>query len=228
MADLSIAVIVPVLNEAEALTDMLPKLVVLPVDELVFVDGGSTDESRQMLTEAGIVWLASERGRAAQMNAGAAMCQSDVLLFLHADSLIDSGHIQAVRQAMKDADMVGGRFDLHIDGDDQPFPLIARLINWRSRISRISTGDQAMFVRRAVFRRLGGFPEQPLMEDVELSKRLKRQGDIACLRKTVTTSGRRWQKQGVIRTVLLMWKLRLLYWLGVSPGKLAQMYRDVR
>lgn len=218
----------PVLNEARALAEALPKLTSLPVEELVFVDGGSSDESRRMLSEAGIVWLASEQGRALQMNAGAAICRSDLLLFLHADTLIDSSHIRAVRQAMEDADVVGGRFDISISGDDSLFPLIARLVNLRSRISCISTGDQGMFVRRAVFRRLGGFPEQPLMEDIELSKQLKRQGGIACLRKTVSTSGRRWQSHGVIRTILLMWRLRLLYWLGVPVEKLAHQYREAR
>lgn len=207
---------------------MLPKLVVLPVNELVFVDGGSSDESRQILTEAGVVWLAAERGRSAQMNAGAAICRSDVLLFLHADTLIDSGHIGAVREAMEDADTVGGRFDVRLSADQAAFRVISWFINMRSRLSRISTGDQAMFVRRAVFRRLGGFPEQPLMEDIALSKQLKRLGDIACLRRQVTTSARRWQSHGMIRTVLLMWRLRLLYWLGVPAERLARHYRQAR
>ena len=228
MARPSLAVIVPVLNEATALADLLPRLVVLPVSELVFVDGSSTDESRQILTEAGVVWLAAERGRAAQMNAGAAMCRSDVLLFLHADTLIDSSHIQAVREAMENADTVAGRFDVRLSSEQPAFRLISWFINMRSRLSRISTGDQAMFVRRAVFIRLGGFPEQPLMEDIALSRQLKRLGDIACLRQQVTTSARRWQSHGIIRTVLLMWKLRLLYWLGVPAEKLATMYREAR
>ena len=218
----------PVLNEAKALADMLPRMVVLPVNELVFVDGGSTDGSRQLLTEAGVVWLPAERGRAAQMNAGAAICRSDVLLFLHADTLIDSSHIGAVREAMEDGDTVGGRFDVRLSSEQAAFRVISWFINRRSRLSRISTGDQAMFVRRGVFKRLGGFPEQPLMEDIALSKQLKRLGDIACLQQQVATSARRWQSHGIIRTVLLMWKLRLLYWLGVPAEKLATMYREAR
>jgi len=219
---------VPVLNEAAALRLALPELKRVPVDELVIVDGGSTDGSRQILEEAGVNWLETERGRAVQMNAGAAACRSDLLLFLHIDTLIDAAHIQAVRSAMRSPEAVGGRFDLCLDGDSPLFPLIAWFINGRSRLTKISTGDQAMFIRRNLFESLGGFPEQPLMEDIELSRRLKRQGRIVCLSQKVASSGRRWQKHGVLRTVLLMWRLRLLYWLGVPAEKLALLYRDAR
>ena len=218
----------PVLNEAAALVSALPELQRLPVNELIIVDGESTDESREILEEAGVTWLPAEPGRAVQMNAGAAASRSELLLFLHIDTQIDPDYIQSVRSAMGDPGMVGGRFDLRLDGDSPLFPLIGWFINVRSRLTRISTGDQAMFVRRGVFESLGGFPEQPLMEDIELSRRLKRQGKIACLREKVITSGRRWQRHGVLRTVLLMWRLRLLYWLGTPAEKLARHYRDVR
>jgi len=192
------------------------------------VDGGSTDNTCRLLENSTLGWIQSPAGRAVQMNAGAQACSSDILLFIHADTIIDSSHILALRRAMQDHVCVGGRFDVALSGGGVALAVIAWLINLRSRLSGISTGDQCQFVRRSVFERMGGFPEQALMEDVEFSKRLKRYGKIACLSETVVTSSRRWERHGILRTVWLMWTLRFLYWLGVSPQKLASMYRQTR
>jgi len=228
MAEPSVAVIVPLLNEIGMLPVMAEQWRRLAADELLIVDGGSTDGSLEYLQGSGLRWLASGMGRAVQMNAGAAHSRSDIIVFIHADTSINSSRLSEVRQAFLDPETVAGRFDIRLEGKQPLLRVVERLINWRSRLTRISTGDQAMFVRRDVFERIGGFADQPLMEDVELSKRLKREGRIACLRQRVTTSGRRWEKQGAMRTILLMWWLRLLYWLGVSPERLAAMYREVR
>ncbi|MDQ6959719.1 MAG: TIGR04283 family arsenosugar biosynthesis glycosyltransferase, partial [Mariprofundaceae bacterium] len=167
-----------------------------------------------------------KRGRAFQMNAGAEQSESDILLFLHADTNLFSSHIEDVERVMCGPDVVGGRFDVRLSGNHPAFRVIEFFMNWRSRLTKISTGDQAMFVRRKVFERMGGFPEQPLMEDVEFSRCLKREGHIVCLHSRVTTSSRRWEKHGIVRTVLLMWWLRFRYWLGASPAALKRLYMD--
>ena len=227
-ADGSIAVIVPVFNEEDVLARHLPSLMDLGADELVFVDGGSTDGTDQLLEAAGVSWLSSSAGRARQMNAGAKICASDILIFIHIDTVISKSDLCAVLEAMRESAMVGGRFNVRLSGSHTAFRIIECMINWRSRWSRISTGDQAMFVRRSVFEHLAGFPDLPLMEDVEFSCQLKSQGRIACLKNTVTTSSRRWEKHGIMRTVWLMWKLRLLYSLGRPADDLAALYRDAR
>jgi rSAM/selenodomain-associated transferase 2 len=226
--EISIAAIVPVFNEAQQLPEKLTNLKALNTDELIFIDGGSTDGTQQLLEESGVIWLRSARGRASQMNLGAKKCNSDILLFIHIDTELNGSNLSAMKSAMLQPDRVGGRFDVRLSGSHPAYRIIAWLINIRSRWSKISTGDQTMFVRREVFERMGGFADLPLMEDIEFSKRLKRQGNIACLRQTVTTSSRRWQQHGVIRTVLLMWKLRFLYWLGTPVEKLALLYKDTR
>ena len=225
---LSIAIIIPVFNEAAVLPELTERLQAVGADELIFVDGGSCDESRRLLEHSGVRWLQSEPGRATQMNAGAEDCIGDIILFIHADTIISYSNISAVRETMKDDSFVGGRFDVRLSGNNIAFRMIEWLINMRSRLTGISTGDQCQFVRRSVFEQMGGFPEQPLMEDIEFSRRLKRQGRIACLNETVITSSRRWEQHGIVATVWLMWKLRFLYCFGVSPEKLAQMYRQAR
>jgi len=222
----TVAVIVPVLNEAECLPWLLTHIREWGMDEIIFVDGGSSDETLQILKDAGVKWIHSERGRAVQFNAGAAQSESDILLFLHADTSLSSSHITDMRQVMRNPFVAGGRFDVQLSGHHPAFRIIEFFINWRSRLTRISTGDQAMFVRREVFARLGGFSEQPLMEDIEFSRRLKREGRIACLRRQVLTSSRRWEKHGIARTVLLMWWLRLRYSLGANPEALKRRYVD--
>jgi rSAM/selenodomain-associated transferase 2 len=224
----SIAIIVPLLNEADGLPRLLQRLQGCRADEMVIVDGGSTDGSTQLLEKSGIRWLASPPGRAVQMNAGARVCTSDFLLFLHTDTDISSDGIEILRGLARKSEVVGGRFDVRLSGAGMALRVIEWFINFRSRLTRINTGDQAMFVRREVFERMDGFASIPLMEDIEFSRRLKRQGSIACLHQKVQTSSRRWEKDGILRTVLLMWGLRLLFWLGVSPTRLAAMYHPIR
>jgi len=224
----SIAVVVPVLNEQGQLPALLGMLDSLGADEVVIVDGGSTDGTGTILAEGRSAWLTCRPGRARQMNAGAAGCKSDILLFIHADTKVTSNHLLAVRKVMSDEEVVGGRFDVRLSGSPPAFRIIEWFINIRSRLTGISTGDQCQFVRRELFERMGGYPEQPLMEDIEFARHLKRAGRIACLRDKVTTSSRRWEQHGVFRTVLLMWKLRLYYWLGVTPERLAAFYRNAR
>ncbi len=159
------------------------------------------------------------------MNAGAAAAHADLLLFLHADTRLPSDALALVLAALAAPHRDWGRFDVRIVGRHPMLALVAAGMNLRSRLSGIATGDQAIFVRRAAFDAVGGFPAQPLMEDVELSRRLKRRARPVCLRARVETSGRRWEKFGIWRTIGLMWRLRLFYWLGVSPERLEKAYR---
>jgi rSAM/selenodomain-associated transferase 2 len=224
----SIGVVVPVWNESAVLANCMNNCAQSGADDMVFVDGGSTDGSQELLRVSGMRWIRARRGRASQMNAGAGVIDSDIILFLHADTDICSSHIEAVRRVMSGPDYVGGRFDLRLGGEHPGLAAVAALINLRSRLSRISTGDQAIFVRRSVFEDMGGFTDMPLMEDVEFCRRLKHRGRIACLHHSITTSGRRWEKHGLLRTVMLMAWLRLRFWLGADPAALARLYRDAR
>jgi len=225
---ISLAAIVPVFNEAQLLPEKLSDLRALNTDELIFIDGGSTDGTQRLLDASGVPWFKGAKGRAAQMNLGAAACKSNILLFIHIDTKLDESNISAIKSAMKQPEKVGGRFDVRLSGRHPAYRIISWFMNMRSRLTKISTGDQALFVRRAVFEQMGGFADLPLMEDIEFSTRLKGEGSIACLRQTVTISSRRWQQHGIIHTILLMWKLRVLYWLGIPVDKLAVMYRDAR
>jgi rSAM/selenodomain-associated transferase 2 len=219
----SIAVVIPTLNEASGLAATIATARA-PGVEVIVVDGGSDDDTVSVATAHADLLISAPRGRALQMNAGAARAHGDILLFLHADTHLPNGYADAIVAAIRGG-AVGGRFDVELVGAHCLLPAIARLMNLRSRWFLISTGDQAIFVRRDVFTRLGGFPEIPLMEDVALSSRLRRLGSVAALHERVATSARRWEKFGVLRTVLLMWLLRLGYALGVSPARLARLYR---
>lgn len=226
MSAAMLSVVMPVLNEAAGIVPALEALAPLRAagHELIVVDGGSSDGTAALAAGLADRVLVAERGRARQMNAGAAAARGAALLFLHADTTLPGGAAEAIGGAL-DSSTVWGRFDVRITGRSPLFPLIAALMNWRSRRSGIATGDQAIFVRRAAFDAVGGFPDQPLMEDIELSRRLARLGAPACLRLRVATSGRRWERSGVWRTVWLMWRLRLLYWLGTPAERLAEDYR---
>jgi len=205
--------------------------------EVIFCDGGSSDGSLEMMQHSSLRCVQSQTGRALQMNTAAQYAMGDVLLFVHIDTRLHTHHLQAIQRVMGDVSafsdkpavneksIVGGRFDVRLSGKHPMFRVIECMINLRSRWSKISTGDQCQFVRRDVFEKLGGFPHQALMEDVEFSKRLKHVGKIACLREMVETSSRRWEKYGIFRTIGLMWKLRFLYWRGVSAERLAKLYR---
>jgi len=191
--------------------------------EVIVVDGGSRDATRTLAEPRADRVIESARGRARQMNAGAALARAPILLFLHADTRLPPNAIGLV------VDGVGpgaawGRFDVRIEGRDPLLRLVAACMNLRSRLSGIATGDQAIFVRRDAFERAGGFPDIPLMEDVALSRALRRRSPPLCLRERVATSGRRWERGGTLRTVVLMWRLRLAFALGADPGSLARRY----
>ena len=223
-----LSVIIPVLNEEKSIATTLAALRPLKPDELLIVDGGSTDGTKQICRRLGITVISSERGRAVQMNSGASHATGDVLLFLHADTRLPASAIDDIRAALTDSRCVGGRFDVELDGDHWMLKIIGRMISLRSRLTKIGTGDQAIFVRRAVFEAIGGYPEIPLMEDIALSRALKRTGKIACLKSRVVTSARRWQAEGVWKTIVKMWTLKSLYLLGVSPLRLKRYYVDGR
>jgi len=189
------------------------------------VDGGSADDTARVAQRFPRVRvIASARGRARQMNVGARRAGGDILLFLHADTRLPDGALPAIATVLRDPRVVGGRFDVRFDSSRPVFRMIAFFMNLRSRLSGICTGDQAIFVRREVFEALGGYPDVPLMEDIELSRRLKRRGKIVALRLRVVTSARKWEREGAFRTIVLMWTLRLLYAIGVSPARLHGWY----
>jgi rSAM/selenodomain-associated transferase 2 len=224
-----LSIVIPALNEAAGLEATLQALQPLRLRgvELVLADGGSSDSTPTLAQPWVDAVVDAPRGRALQMNAGAARARASVLLFLHADTrlppLADVLVLQAVQRSDKGA--CWGRFDVRIEGRAWMLRVVAVLMNLRSRASGIATGDQAIFITREAFERVGGFPEQALMEDIEISRRLKRLGRPACLRARVCTSGRRWEQRGVWRTIVLMWRLRWRYWRGESPARLAEAYR---
>ena len=228
----TVAVVLPVLNEAAHLNTCLSELQQHhSVDEILVVDGGSTDASvetvcRHMAADVARVTpclLQTSRGRARQMHAGALVANSDVLLFLHADVRLPEGAVEQVCVALRRG-YLWGRFDARLSGRNFLFRIIERLMNWRSAATGIATGDQAIFVRRDVYHMIGGYAPMDLMEDIEFSRRLKWVGRPARLHGPVMVSARRWEEKGILRTVLLMWTLRLLYWLGISPTRLARWY----
>jgi rSAM/selenodomain-associated transferase 2 len=217
-----------VLNEEKSIAATLQALARLQPYETIVVDGGSQDRTAEIAAEFGVKVIPSERGRARQMNRGAREASGDVLLFLHADTRLPSTAFSDIAGAMGDPRYVGGRFDVELDGKHWLLPLVGRLISYRSRLSKVATGDQAQFARRAVFQRMGGFADIPLMEDIAFCRALKRLGEVACLRSRVVTSARRWEVDGVWRTIFRMWTLKLLYLTGVSPARLKQFYADTR
>ena len=221
-----LSIIVPALDEAENLARLLPALAAeCPGAEVLVVDGGSADATpRVMAAWPRARYLPSARGRARQMNAGARAASGDLYLFLHADTVLPRGAAAAIARVLADSAVIGGRFDVAFSSPRWPFRVIAALMNARSRLTGVATGDQAIFVRRADFEAVGGYPDIPLMEDIELSARLKRRGRLACLGLRVITSARKWEREGIVRTVLLMWTLRLLYFLGVGAGTLHRWY----
>jgi len=222
----ALSIVMPVLDEAACIDATLAALAPLRVrgHEVIVVDGGSRDDTMARAARGADRVIAGPRGRARQMNAGAAQARGEVLMFLHADTLLPEGADREVLQAL--AGGAGwGRFDVSIAGRPWMLRVVGALMNLRSRWSGIATGDQALFVRRRLFERLGGYPDQPLMEDIEMSRRLRAIAAPVCLRRRVVTSGRRWESRGVWRTVFLMWRLRWRYWRGASPETLARTWR---
>lgn len=221
-----VSIIIPVLNEAESITPLLDDLRRLhrPI-EVIFVDGGSTDATPNLIAARTRRLITGPPGRAVQMNQGATATRAPVLWFLHADTRIADGALDALLQAIADGH-AWGRFDVRLSGGRQIFRVIEVMMNLRSRLSGIATGDQGIFVTRAAFDAVGGYPAIPLMEDVALSKVLGKRQRPACLRQPrLLASSRRWEEHGPWRTILLMWRLRLAYWLGVRPEHLVRQYR---
>jgi rSAM/selenodomain-associated transferase 2 len=225
MTRTTLSIIIPVLNEAGVIESALAALSSYRARgaELIVVDGGSRDTTAALAQPLADRVVIAARGRAHQMNAGAALARGNILLFLHADTKLPDNADMLVREGVARSGRNWGRFDVQFN-DGPLLRLIALSMNLRSRISGVATGDQAMFVSHAAFVAAGGFPSIALMEDIALSARLKRIGPPLCLRAHVTTSSRRWRENGILRTVFFMWRLRLAYFIGADPARLAQRY----
>ncbi len=223
---LSLSIIIPALNEADHITATLDSLQPLRQRgvEVIVVDGGSSDNTAQLAAERADRVITSARGRALQLNAGAAAARGEILCFLHADSILPDSADGLIVGELSRSRRSWGRFDVTIAGTHPMLRVIARMMNWRSRLTGIATGDQGLFMTRSLFKAAGRFPEIALMEDIALTKQLKRYGAPLCIAHRMTTSGRRWEKHGVWRTILLMWRLRLAYFLGADPDRLARQY----
>lgn len=226
-----ITIIIPVLNEEKHIGSALANIERLNGEkEIIVVDGGSIDNTINIIKSVAaycntpIQFLSSQKGRGHQMNKGADFAGGEILLFLHADTILPENAIARIEEAIKNHEIIGGRFNARFDDDRFIFKLTAFLMNWRSRLTGIFTGDQAIFIRRNVFKDIGSFPEIPLMEDIALGKKMKRKGKVACINDCVITSARKWKEEGIIKTILLMWYLRLLYFFRVSPEMLSRIY----
>lgn len=222
----SISIVIPVLNEAAVLPACLLALQPLRRQdgELIVVDGGSTDATVTIAKPLADRVLTTQKGRAVQMNAGARAACGDILWFLHGDSLPPPNAAVLIRSALAGSDHCWGRFDVQLSGNRPLLRVVETLMNHRSCLSGIATGDQGIFVRRAVFVQVGGYPAIPLMEDIALSRVLKRLGRPVCLHQCLLSSSRRWEQRGIWRTIFLMWRLRLAYFLGADPARLARIY----
>lgn len=226
-AQKQISMIVPVLNEDEFIAATLTSLQAFRKEghELIVVDGGSDDDTVGHAHALADQVLTAPRGRASQMHAGAHLAHGDVLWFIHADSLPPPAADQLILRAINQTGALWGRFDVRLDDAHTIYRIIEFLMNTRSRMTGIATGDQGIFIRRETYVKVGGFPQIPLMEDIAISKRLRTLARPACIHPKLTTSVRRWQQRGLMRTVLLMWRLRLAYALGADPATLARRYR---
>lgn len=221
---LKISIIIPVLNEAKAIAQTINQAQNATAVEIIVVDGGSTDGSIE--AASGVKIISAPVGRAIQMNAGAATANGDILLFLHADTLLPVGFDTWVRQILAQPGIIAGAFQLKIDGTTPGLRLVEKMVNLRSRYFQMPYGDQAIFLKTTTFQQLGGFPNQPIMEDFELIRRLQQQGKIALSPLPVLTSARRWQKLGILKTTLINQIVIIAYFLGVSPDRLASWYRQ--
>lgn len=221
-----LSIIIPALDEAAEITATLESLGELRRrgHEVIVADGGSADATVALARGRADRVVRSARGRAVQMNAGAQAATGDVLLFLHADSRLPPQSDRMVLQGLAEGGLAWGRFDVRIAASQPLLRLVEGMMNLRSRLTRICTGDQGIFVRREVFAAVGGYPPQELMEDIALSVRLRRVSAPLCLRARCLTSARRWESGGVARTIVLMWWLRLQYAFGAAPARLARAY----
>ncbi len=227
---MKVSIILPVLDEAGILERTLLALQPFRSNghEVIVVDGGSKDNSVKLSEAYADRVISAERGRSRQMNAGAKIAKGDILLFLHADTLLPPIADQSIIEGLKVSGRSWGRFDVRLSGRHVLLRAVESLMNWRSRLTGIATGDQSIFVRRDLFESIGGFPDIDLMEDIALSKILKRHSRPLCLKQKAFTSSRRWEKHGIVRTILQMWYLRSIYFLGANPNRLALSYRQVR
>ena len=225
---MKISIIIPVLNEVALITQVLPTLQPLRAagHELILVDGGSSDGTIALSEPLADQIIRCSKGRSRQMNAGAKIARGDILLFLHSDSLLPKGADQLIIREMEKGEINWGRFDVRLSGRHFLFRIVELLMNLRSRITGIATGDQAIFIQRKLFESVGGFPNIDLMEDIALSRLLKRYGSPLCLWQRVVTSSRRWQRNGILQTILLMWFLRLAYFYKADPKRLARFYES--
>lgn len=226
MREVKLSIIIPTLNEAGTIVSRLTELEPLRRRgvEVIVVDGGSSDGTPELAAEMADDIVRAPRGRATQMNAGAREARGEVFLFLHADTRLPEHADQRILTGLAGTTKSWGRFDVAIDSVHPLLRVVATFMNWRSRLTGIATGDQAIFVRRSAFERCGGFPAIALMEDIALSRKLKWLGRPLCLAQRVVTSGRRWERHGLLRTIVLMWRLRLAYFLGADPARLALHY----
>lgn len=222
----SIAIIVPVLNEIDNIEALIGRLSRFE-QRLVIVDGGSTDGTDRFCSQSGVHCLQSEPGRATQMNAGAGQADADVLWFVHADCIPPDDSVERIKQVIASGRQ-WGRFNVRLTSDSFIFRIIEKLMNGRSCLTQVATGDQGIFVARELFDEIGAYPDIPLMEDIAISKRLRRKSPCACITSRMKVSARRWQDKGVIRTILLMWWLRWRYFIGARPVDLHRSYYGSR
>jgi len=220
-----VSIIIPTLNEEDSIKELLQQLQQFRKQghEVIVVDGGSTDETVSISELLSDKVITSKSGRALQMNKGAENAENDILWFLHADTSISDKTVEKIQQALNKNDW--GRFNVKLSGSNILFRLIEKMMNVRSCLTGIATGDQGIFVKKHVFNTVNGYPNIPLMEDIEISKKLRLISRPICIKEILITSSRRWEEKGILSTVLLMWKFRLLYWLGVSADKLAAQYK---
>lgn len=223
-----LSIIIPALNEAAGIGATLDQLARCRARgaEVIVVDGGSVDSTVEIARALAAHVIEAPAGRAVQMNAGVGASRGLLLLFLHADSILPEEADTLLAAVLADDTLLWGRFDVRIAGRHWMLAIVATMMNLRSRLTGIATGDQAIFVRRRVFEAVGGYPAIALMEDIALTHRLNRLARPVCLSARVTTSGRRWETCGVMRTIFLMWRLRFAYWAGADPGQLARRYRN--
>ncbi|MEN8259200.1 MAG: TIGR04283 family arsenosugar biosynthesis glycosyltransferase [Pseudomonadota bacterium] len=221
-----LSIIIPALNEAEAIAATLTPLQMLRRErcEVIVCDGGSDDDTPAIASPLADAVIECPRGRARQMNAGAARAAGKTLLFLHADTLLPPNAPRQIEDGLAQRHARWGRFDVRLSGPHPLLRVVEYMMNLRSRLTGIATGDQGIFVRRRDFFAVGGYPEIPLMEDIALSNRLSRFGRPLCLKEKVATSSRRWDNQGIVTTILLMWWVRLLYFFGIDTARLADLY----
>lgn len=220
------SIIIPTLNEEVGILHFLEALQPLRSEcQIIIADAHSTDNTKAIATPLVDQVISVTQGRATQLNLGAKLATGDVLIFLHADTYLPKDALERIQQGVRDG-ALWGRFDIHLNGQALMLKIIAQMMNWRSRITGIATGDQCIFMKRLTFKEVGGFPCQALMEDIEISKRLNRLSSPYCIKATVSSSARRWEEFGICKTIVLMWSLRLRYFSGESPEVLVQLYRQ--